>query len=172
MAKLLDSLDLVFADCLLPSWEQVRNGYEIRAPWVADGWAYATNGRILVRQRNKRKDTKGRFPRCVELFEDWTPKAGVIIALPRSGRKRGDRVRCPDCRGRGCGCGVKDCVDGKVPRKTRPIDLGCGEYGLADRYAWLLRDHDVKIVQPIQDQKCFAFTKGEIEGRVNGQMLI
>lgn len=119
MTALLDTLDPIFADCLLKPWQSERVMYQLDRPWVADGWAYATDGRIIVRQRMRCKDTNGRFPPQVgiEGIFAWTPKAGIIITLPRIGRKRPDLVRCPDCRG--SGCRREACMKGKVAREPR-----------------------------------------------------
>lgn len=168
MANLLDTLDPIFADCLLKPWQASESRYEIAVPWVAEGWAYGTNGRIAVRQPVRRKNSNGHFPSGKSLFEAIAPKAGVIIVLPRSGRKQSDLVHCPNCRGRKQGC---SCTNGKVVRKTKSIGLGCGEYGLADRYLWLLRDHGITTVQPTTRSDCYSFTKGQIEGRLMGQLL-
>lgn len=170
MATLLDTLDPLFADCLLRPWHP-RPFHQLDRPWVANGWVHATDRRIIVRQRTRRKDTGGRFPsRCnIKCVFGWTPKEGSIITLPRIGRKRPDLVRCPDCRG--SGCTRVSCIAGKVAREAKSIAVGCGEYGLADRYIWLLRDHGITIVQPTTHATCYAFGKDRIEGRLMGTVL-
>ena len=60
----------IFDECVNPGWKS----YNLRAPWVCDGWRYASNGHITVRQRCNTKDTRQKkgdspFPNGAKVFD-------------------------------------------------------------------------------------------------------
>lgn len=72
--------------------------YNIGKPFIQNGWRYATDGRIAIREPAPgESDSEGKYPRMVELFkpakctEPWPEPTGEV---------RWDR--CDDC----CGSGV------------------------------------------------------------------
>ncbi len=141
MSNLLDTLDPIFAECVRQPWEPARSSYDsaTETPWIANGWAYAANQEIIVRQRVRRKDTVGRFPKCAGFFRR---KAGKEITLPRLRGKQG---------------------------KPKAVDIGSAPIGLSDRYVRLLQRHGITTVRPTTVVGRFAFGKGKIQGLVMGR---
>lgn len=77
-----------------------RHRYSIESPWVCDGWEYATDCRIVVRQPSSQPDTDdrslpsastmfNRFPRCkkrwplqTEWFQARCEGCGIVTRAP------------------------------------------------------------------------------------------
>lgn len=172
MGDLLKTLDPIFADCVCAETSR----YAIAQPWVHNGFAYATNGRILVRQPTKRSSRPFRYarvPSAWHLFDDSKP-TGKPIPLPNIGPEQNDVMVCENCKGRKRKCSACD-GEGSITRKHRSIELAPGlSKGLADYYVWLLQRHGIGEVQldGASNGKTFCFRKGKkIEGLVMGMTL-
>lgn len=200
--KLLDTLDPIFADCL---GEEGQSPYPLSKPWIRDGFAYATNGCILVRQPTRRRTgSSAKVPDAWHLFDDSKPFDDPI-PLPDIGLELGNVIVCGTCKGekpkpcKNCktsgdcacpqcgiihGCGECDghgqeklCSEcggeGTLEREGQAFALTPGaDFGLADRYIWLLRRHGINEVRCNagmgQDARGFCFHKGKVEGLVMG----
>ena len=149
--------------------------YSLKSPWIHDGWEYATDSRVCVRQpTTKRPPDDGQrrpdvdtlfenFPECVE---KWPVHDGVKAKRP-----------CRKCRGTGrttCECPVCEdmhkatcphCVDGQEVA-FRLLHIGgrmiAGEYCLKiESLGEVLHGPDGPPGEPL------AFICGELQGKVN-----
>lgn len=180
MGELLDSLDPIFADCVGKSGR-----YTIGRPWVRGGFAYATNGRIVVRQPVTLQDTTHNAPDALAMFNESKP-SGTIILLPDIGPNRSATMLCDECHGDGhCDCSRcgqdAECYEcggkGTAGREQNAIELATGLF-VADTYVWLLQRHDITNVQVDENYKgatpgdyryCFCRKdKLQLEGLVMG----
>lgn len=160
MSELLDSLDPIFADCV----DTRGTRYGVDQPWVQDGFVYATDGKIIVRQKTRRANSRFKAPDGLMLFRS-VELSSESVALPDIGPEQ-PKTLCPCCGG---GFDGTDCIE----RKAEPVELGPG-LAIADRYVWLLRRHGITEIQTddgYSKGKRFCFRKGRIEGLVIGKEL-
>lgn len=92
---LIDTLDPIFADCVAD--EDGR--YTLTEPWIRQGFIYATDGRIAVRQPITQPDTTdyGSPANAGQMFDD-SKLTGKAITLPDIGPE--PSAICTDCKGR------------------------------------------------------------------------
>lgn len=61
--------------------------YEMRRPFVRDGWIYATDGRVCVRVPTSEPDTAcsddEEFPPCAKLFDERGVEKSRALAISR-----------------------------------------------------------------------------------------
>lgn len=94
---LLDTLDSLFADCT----GDEDGHYTLTKPWIRNGFVYATDGKIVVRQAVKQSDTTGdKPPGDVDREFDASTPTGQSIPLPDIGMELGDRLVCEKCKGK------------------------------------------------------------------------
>lgn len=121
MTTLLDTLDPIFADCLGKS-----DRFILDKPWIRKGFAYATNGSILIRQPTPLPETQHRGPRAWDIFDDSKP-IGRSIPLPDIGPELADTLICPTCKAKDSTGTCKDCKGlGKHVCPTCKREKPCG----------------------------------------------
>lgn len=112
----------IFAECVDP--ESTR--YCLSAPFLQDGFLYATDGRVAVRMPWPGEWThqaEGRAPKMADVFRDVSEfrpdpiaMGEVVVAFEPCKECRGEKVlperKCPECRGSGrvdCDCNCPHC---------------------------------------------------------------
>ena len=148
--------------------------YSLKSPWIEDGWQYATDSRIGVRQPTAdspaNDDTKHpeaawlfeNFPRCTD---KWPHHDGTTVSqqCPTCTGTMKTGCECPDCEHvhqASCPC----CVDGTVPG---PRLLVIGGRMIAGKYC--LKIHALGNVLYCPDGKPgdhLAFSVGDLQGIV------
>lgn len=86
----------------------------MRAPWLHDGWVYATNGHVCVRVHPGHAEpcepATDKHPKAYRLFSQWmADDLGAFSDLPKlparvkccacKGAERFHVIKCPDCDG-------------------------------------------------------------------------
>lgn len=103
---LLDTLDPLLAECT----DDQDGRYTLTKPWIRNGFVYATDGRILVRQATKQADTTDDKPPggAEHMFDESKPR-GKSIPLPDIGMELGDRLVCEKCKGKNSSKTCSEC---------------------------------------------------------------
>lgn len=161
MSNLLASLDPIFKDCVAPKgWPD-----KIQQPWIQDGFVYATDGRIVVRQPIELSDTTHDAQDARAIFDESKP--GISIDLPDIGPEQ-PRLQCPHCKAAFTNAG---CVE----RTPRAVELHGGLF-IADRFVWLLLRHGISEIRLDTARHArspsgqrYSFCKGTIEGLLMGR---
>lgn len=175
------NLHPIFQDCVA----REMGRYKIETPWVAHGYAWATNGRISVRQpcdlpESPVTDTV-RYPDGRALRWD-APGVHPVIALPTSipdpiypdcgycqgaGHRwtpRGRQYDCPDCDG-----GGKDAIE----RFARYAFSRTPWLAMRAGLLRVLIKHGVREIEPVGPRfgngaAIYRFRLGDITGLVGG----
>ena len=153
MMALVDDLDPIFADCV-----DLLGQRNLRQPWVRDGFVYASDGRIIVRQPTTLLNSTHDAPDAHHILEEAVP-TDEVLSVPDIGPEKAEYFECPHC-------------SGLIPRQREVVVLCLGLL-LADHYVWLLRRHRIveARAESNRDMPAICFRKGDITGIVLGMQL-
>ena len=155
----------------------------LTSPWIYNGWQYATDGRICVRQPTLQvayppTDDDMKRPAAFHLFSDF-PK-NCSRPWPKHDGGTVD-VNCPTCNGSGredCNCPTcgtdhsrpcLDCAYGKVP--VPKVQTIAGRK-IAGTYCLKIQALGDVLYGPDDDwDEPLAFASGDLQGLINGMTL-
>lgn len=136
----------------------VSERYDVREPFVRDGYEYATDGRICIRRRSKKASEKVRkVPKPAPFFET------VLEFQPVPPPERGD-----DCMN--CSHGQRECdscgqmIQCKACNGSGAAYFWIGPFAVSGRYDRLIRSLPDLHVAFDMDNECVRFRSGELEG--------
>jgi len=160
-----EKLHQIFADCCA----QKKSIYDIDKPFVQNGFAYATNAKIIVRQKTDAPDSDGKLPDVNALFDEF--RGDQIVEIPEV--EFHEHI-CEECNGRGIWvCNeCKQCVicdacegEGKFSDPLSFVPLSCS-FGISNRYAAILYRNGVRTacLPDDPDRPCRFHVDEDIEG--------
>jgi len=160
-----EKLHPIFADCCA----QKNCIYDIDKPFVQNGFAYATDAKIIVRQKTDAPDTDVVVPSVGDLFDDF--RGGQSVEIPEV---EFDERICEECGGKGewiCTECKQDVIcsacegNGNFSDPLLFVPLSCG-FGISNRYAAILYRHGVRTacLPDDPDRPCRFYVGEDIEG--------